>query len=436
MENYNDNEIIHLQPTINIGVIGSVNNGKSTLTGGITGTKTQRHSSELKQNITVKLGYANAKIYKCGVCVAPSCYQSFASSKMKATCKFCHKEMQLVRHVSFVDCPGHNDLLATMMNGTCVMDTTIVVEDLKSNVMPSSQTNEHVMATGVKKIPLAFICLNKVDVVPKNTTVKKIAELEAYLAKTNIVDCPIVPISACSGLNLDVVCEYLCTKIAQPKRDLTSQATMIVIRSFNVNRPNSTFADLCGGVVGGSVVKGVFKVGDKVQILPGLVIKKNDIFKYKPISSVIESINSEKNVLTSAIPGGLIGVRLDIDPALTVNDIMVGQVVLQGDDTRDYIVLEEMTIKVNPVNDNYKNLKKNDVITINYNGTNIDASIKDIKNMSLKLKLNKIICLGKNDLITVSKATKNVVDENSCGIIIGSAKVLNGKTVDVYDGNI
>jgi translation initiation factor 2 subunit 3 len=85
-------QIMKHQPTINIGMIGSVSNGKSTITGKLTGIKTQKHSDELKKNITIKLGYANTKIFKCPDCPEPQCYQSHHSEIMEAQCKFCDNE--------------------------------------------------------------------------------------------------------------------------------------------------------------------------------------------------------------------------------------------------------------------------------------------------------------------------------------------------------
>src|ERR1700759_4465181 len=76
-------EIIARQATINIGTIGHVAHGKSTVVKAISGVQTVRFKNELERNITIKLGYANAKIYKCDnpECPRPTCYKSFKSDK-------------------------------------------------------------------------------------------------------------------------------------------------------------------------------------------------------------------------------------------------------------------------------------------------------------------------------------------------------------------
>merc|ERR1711939_345634 len=123
-------EIISRQATINIGTIGHVARGKSTVVKAISGVQTVRFKNELERNITIKLGYANAKVYKCdnASCPRPGCYRSAGSSKEDAfQCDRvgCSGKFKLQRHVSFVDCPGHDILMATMLNGAAVMDAAL-----------------------------------------------------------------------------------------------------------------------------------------------------------------------------------------------------------------------------------------------------------------------------------------------------------------------
>ena len=98
-------EIIARQATINIGTIGHVAHGKSTVVKAISGVQTVRFKNELERNITIKLGYANAKIYKCDneECPRPSCYRSFKSEKeVDPPCERegCTGTYRLLRHVS------------------------------------------------------------------------------------------------------------------------------------------------------------------------------------------------------------------------------------------------------------------------------------------------------------------------------------------------
>ena len=98
-------EIIARQATINIGTIGHVAHGKSTVVKAISGVQTVRFKNELERNITIKLGYANAKIYKCDneECPRPTCYKSYKSEKeVDPECERegCSGRYRLLRHVS------------------------------------------------------------------------------------------------------------------------------------------------------------------------------------------------------------------------------------------------------------------------------------------------------------------------------------------------
>lgn len=98
-------EIIARQATINIGTIGHVAHGKSTVVKAISGVQTVRFKNELIRNITIKLGYANAKIYKCDnpQCPRPTCYKSYKSDKeVDPACERdgCGGTYRLLRHVS------------------------------------------------------------------------------------------------------------------------------------------------------------------------------------------------------------------------------------------------------------------------------------------------------------------------------------------------
>jgi translation initiation factor 2 subunit 3 len=121
-------EVISRQATINIGTIGHVAHGKSTVVKALSGVHTVRFKNELERNITIKLGYANAKIYRSDdpKCQRPTCYTSMGSSKEDSFLMNGFR-YNLVRHVSFVDCPGHDILMATMLNGAAVMDAALLL---------------------------------------------------------------------------------------------------------------------------------------------------------------------------------------------------------------------------------------------------------------------------------------------------------------------
>ena len=138
---------------------------------------------------------------------------------------------------------------------------------------------------------------------------------------------PIVPISAQLKYNIDAVNEYIVKRIPIPLRDFTSDPRLIVIRSFDVNKPGAEVDELKGGVAGGSILTGVLRLGMEVEIRPGIVTKDSTgRNRCQPIYSRIVSLHAETNQLQFAVPGGLIGVGTKIDPTLCRADRLVGQV--------------------------------------------------------------------------------------------------------------
>ncbi|GJE92951.1 eukaryotic translation initiation factor 2 subunit gamma [Phanerochaete sordida] len=324
-------EVISKQATINLGTIGHVAHGKSTVVKAISGVMTVRFKNELVRNITIKLGYANAKIYKCenAACPRPGCYRSYRSDKEdNPPCERpgCGHRMKLIRHVSFVDCPGHDILMATMLNGAAVMDAALLLI-AGNETCPQPQTSEHLAAVEIMKLENIIILQNKVDLIKEQQALEHHKSILAFVKGTVAEKAPIVPISAQLRYNIDAVNEYIVKRIPIPVRDFAADPKLIVIRSFDVNKPGAEVDELQGGVAGGSILTGVLRLGQEVEIRPGIVTKDaQGRNQCKPIFSRIVSLHAESNHLQFAVPGGLIGVGTRIDPTLCRADRLVGQV--------------------------------------------------------------------------------------------------------------
>ena len=250
------------------------------------------------RNITIKLGYANAKLYKCIKCPAPECYQPYGSHKPdKAECKVCKGPLMLMRHVSFVDCPGHDVLMATMLAGAAVMDSALLLV-AGNQPCPQPQTSEHLAAVEIMDLDQIIILQNKIDITitDPSACIKQQNDIRKFVDGTVAHNAPIIPISAQLGYNIEAVVDYLC-RIPIPMRDFVTPPQMIIIRSFNVNKPGEDAETLKGGVAGGTLLKGVLKVGDKVSIRPGLITKnsKTGAVQWKEIESQITSLKAEQS---------------------------------------------------------------------------------------------------------------------------------------------
>lgn len=158
------------------------------------------------------------------------------------------------------------------------------------------------------KLNHIIILQNKVDLMREEGAEQHYQSILKFIRGTVADGSPIIPISAQLKFNIDAVNEYLVTKIPVPVRDFTAKPHMIVIRSFDVNKPGAEIEELKGGVAGGSILTGVLKLGDEVEIRPGIVTKdEQGKIQAKPIYSRVVSLFAEHNDLKFAVPGGLIG---------------------------------------------------------------------------------------------------------------------------------
>ena len=208
-------EVISRQATMNIGTIGHVAHGKSTVVKAISGVQTVRFKNELERNITIKLGYANAKIYKAnGQPDQLGNYRSFGSSKPDVF-EEDGRIWTLQRHVSFVDCPGHDILMATMLNGAAVMDAAMLLI-AGNEPCPQPQTSEHLAAVEIMRLQNIIILQNKVDLVKPDQAQVQYEQIKKFVAGTVADSAPVIPISAVLRYNIDAVCEYICRYLPVP----------------------------------------------------------------------------------------------------------------------------------------------------------------------------------------------------------------------------
>ncbi|MBS7636733.1 translation initiation factor IF-2 subunit gamma [Candidatus Bathyarchaeota archaeon] len=312
--------VLPRQPEINIGTIGHVDHGKTTLVQALTGIWAARHSEELKRGITIKLGYADMPVYKCPKCEPPKNY-----SKMPI-CPHCGSETAFIRAVSFVDAPGHEALMATMLSGAAIMDGAILVI-AADEPCPQPQTREHLAAAEIIGIKNIVIAQNKIDIVTEERARKSYEEIKNFVKGTVAENAPIIPVSAQRGVNVDALIQAMEEFIPTPKRDETKQPLMYVVRSFDVNKPGTPIEKLRGGVIGGTILQGKFAVEDEIELRPGISVEEEGKTVYKPLFSEITSLHAGGRNVKEAHCGGLIGVGTLLDPSLSKADGLTGNVV-------------------------------------------------------------------------------------------------------------
>ena len=290
-------------PELNVGVVGHIDHGKTTLLSQLTGKFTDTHSEELKRGITIKLGYADMTIYKDG---------SDYNIKKKGTAQ---------RYVSFIDAPGHEMLMATMLSGAAIIDAALLVISASEGIKP--QTREHFMALQAKGIKNIIIIQNKIDLVTKEQALENYKKIKEFLKGSLSEDAAIIPVSAQQKINIDKILEELC-KLEIPKRDETSEPIFLVARSFDINKPGTIISNLKGGVLGGILKKGKLKVGDEIEIKPGLNIKKANQQTYETLTTKILSLYKGSDSVKEVSPGISISIETELDSFLTKTDSLTG----------------------------------------------------------------------------------------------------------------
>ncbi|MEM2919282.1 MAG: translation initiation factor IF-2 subunit gamma [Candidatus Nitrosocaldus sp.] len=390
------------QPCVNIGTAGHVDHGKTTLVEAITGVWTSAHSEELKRGITIKVGYADAAFYRCKACGAPECFSTSPS------CSNCGNECELSRVVSFVDSPGHESLMANMLSGTALMDGAMLVIAANEPV-PKPQTREHMMALKILGIRSIVVVQNKVDLVGYEEAKANYESIKQFIAEymDEGKDIPVIPVSAQQKVNIDALIQAIEEGIPTPVRNPSLEPIMHVIRSFDVNKPGTRISDLRGGVLGGSLQQGELRVGDEIEIRPGIYNERKAA--YEPIVTKAISLATGAGLVEFVRPGGLIAIGTRLDPAYTKSDSLVGSIVgkpgrlpeeldeltIEGD-LFDTAVGTQDLIKVEPV-------KVNEQLRLNIGTAAVLATVRSVHGGRLTVRLKRPVCTIAKSRVAISR---------------------------------
>jgi elongation factor Tu len=281
---------------INVGTIGHVDHGKTTLTAAITYVQS-------KKGLAKFVGYAD-------IDKAPE------ERERGITINITHVEYETEkRHYAHVDCPGHADYIKNMITGAAQMDGAILVVSAADGPMP--QTREHVLLARQVNVPYIVVFLNKCDMVDDPELIDLVEmEVRELLSKYDFPgdEVPVIRGSALGALNddpkwvasveelLKAMDEYIPT----PPRETDKPFLMAIEDVFSITGR--------GTVVTGRVERGTLKVGDEVEIV-GLSEEKK--------KTVVTGIEMFRKQLDEAIAGDNIGVLLR---GITKDEVERGQV--------------------------------------------------------------------------------------------------------------
>jgi translation initiation factor 2 subunit 3 len=403
---------------LNLGTLGSVSDGKSEMIYQLSGIRTQRDSRERKRNITIKAGYANIKLWKC-----LTCNNEFSSCEQKNEyeCIECNTSCKQTNHISFTDCPGHQELIDTMLTSISLMKGAIIIISVVESIKQKPQLIQHLIASKVSKLDKVIICLNKCDLVTIEIVKERKKELDQLLKILEINPLIIIPTSFTQRLGIDNLIKAI--NLYFKDIELTNQSlnTLFrITRSFDINQPGTNYEEIKGGCIGGSLISGNLNINDIVQIKPGILTReKNGKYSHQPIETRLLSFESDKTKIDSVKPGGLVGILTELDPYYCKNDLLKGNIITKinesinvyNDIKVNFKKITEFELMTYNKSSNDWNPKPGDKIYIYVSNMTTEARVTKIKNDIMEIQLIKPICIEDDSqiLITIKQPILNIV---------------------------
>ena len=285
------------KPHVNVGTIGHIDHGKTTLTAAITKTLA-KHNPKVKFRSFDSIDNAPEEKAR-GITIAVA-----------------HVEYETAnRHYAHVDCPGHADYIKNMITGAAQMDGAILVVAATDGPMP--QTREHILLARQVGVPYIVVALNKVDAVD-DPELLELVELEVRELLTSYGfpgnDLPVVKVSALGALNgepqwektVDELMEAVDTYIPQPVREKDKPFLMPIEDIFSIQGR--------GTVVTGRIEKGICKVQEEMEIVGFRETRK----------TVVTGVEMFKKLLDQGEAGDNVGLLLR---GVEKDDVERGQVI-------------------------------------------------------------------------------------------------------------
>jgi len=391
-------------PLVNIGLVGHVDHGKTTLTEALSGVWTDTHSEEIKRGITIKLGYADAEFFKCPACPDPECYST------ESKCPVCKSKTEHVRTVSFVDAPGHETLMATMLSGAAMMNGALLLI-AANDKCPQPQTREHLMALDFIGIKNVIIVQTKIDLVTREKALENQKEIRKFVKGTVAQDAPIIPVSAHFKANLDLLIRTIEDIIPTPVLHDELPTRMFIARSFDVNKPGTPYMKMVGGVIGGTLIQGRLREGETVEIRPGIKVevKGTSSYHFVPITTSVLSLMSGGKQRKELTPGGLAAIGTSLDPFLTKSDSLIGNVV--GTPGTLPSVVEKLVLKTHLMDllvgvdeeVRVERIKTNEVMMLNVGTATTVGIVTSAHDDVAEMNLRMPICAEKDQRVAISR---------------------------------
>ena len=252
---------------------------------------------------------------------------------------------------------------------------------------------------------MVHVVQNKIDIVSKERAIESYNEIKEFVKGTCAEDALIIPVSAQQGANMDILIENMLKQIQPPERNVDDTALMHVARSFDINKPGSGADKIKGGVIGGTLVQGTFKLGDTIEIRPG----PTNNGKRVTLKSEIIGLEANGKQVEEIGPGGLVGIATKLDPSLTKSDSLSGTVA--GEEGTLPEVLDAFTMEANLLDRVVGTKEERDVapikikepLMINCGTTTTIGVVTSTKKNNVDVTLKLPVCASPGDRVALSR---------------------------------
>ena len=298
--------------------------------------------------------------------------------------------------------------MATMLSGAAVMDGAILVI-AANETCPQPQTREHLAAIDAVGLKNLIVVQNKIDLVSEERAEESYNEIKSFLKGSVAENAPIIPVSAQQIINIDLLIQAMQKYLPTPERDASLPPRMYIVRSFDVNKPGTVIEEMVGGVIGGSITQGSFKIGDEIEIRPGLPQRQKNKIKMRELYTTITSLNVGNTSVDEAMPGGLAGIGTMLDPSLSKSDGLVGS--LAGKPGTLPEVVEKLTLEYrlfdrvvgSMTEEKVAKIAKGEKLLLNVGTAKTMGEVTDVSKKEMETQLSIPVCALNGDRVALSR---------------------------------
>jgi translation initiation factor 2 subunit 3 len=295
-----------------------------------------------------------------------------------------------------------------MLSGAAVMDGAILVI-AANETCPQPQTREHLAAIEAVGLKNLIVVQNKIDLVSPEMAEENYMEIRKFLKGSIAEKAPIIPVSAQQIVNIDLLIQAMQEYLPTPERNSELPPRMYVVRSFDVNRPGTLIDEMVGGVIGGSITQGSFRIGDEIEIRPGLPQRQKNKIKMRELFTTITSLHVGNTPVDEALPGGLAGIGTMLDPSLSKSDGLVGS--LAGKPGTLPSVVEFMMLEYrlfekvvgSMTEEKVAKIAKGEKLLLNVGTAKTMGEVTEVSKKELKTRLTIPVCTLIGDRVALSR---------------------------------